>query len=369
MKTIKSVLFITYNFPPDVGGIETRISRYIEYLGKRGILVTVIFLSARKLKFERYNLGTALILISPGGVSHFVENFRTLIRLKVSRKVDVIHVFTGATTLFSIASLQLAKLLKIRSVISFFGTEGIVFGSTKEQATFDFSASLARTIATNTSAMKSLVPRQFQGKTRLLYGGSDTPPLGRANHGEETIPKVLYVGRLVKSKGVDDLLRSFAVVNRKIPDSRLVIVGSGPEKEALMNECSKLGLTNQVEFKGSLYGRELHSEYENCSIFVLPSKKIAVDTATEALGLVLIEAAMHGKPLVGTRIGGIPEIVKDGVNGILVPQADIEKLAQAILTLLSDNQLRKKMGRNSLEMAKSQYTWEAATERLLKCYE
>ena len=101
---------------------------------------------------------------------------------------------------------------------------------------------------------------------------------------------------------------------------------------------------------------------------VLASKRVEDDPATEALGLVLLEASMHGKPLVGTIIGGIPEIIKDGVNGFLVPQRESPKLAEAICKLLSDRQLAKKMGDNALQIALRDFTWDASTERLLQCY-
>jgi len=368
MPRIKSILFITYNFPPDIGGIETRITRYVDNLNQRGFAVTVMFLSARQVKFVQYKLGDALILISPGGSRYFSQNFRTLIRLIVSKNVDVVHVFTGATTLFSVSSLQLARILRKKTVISFFGMEGVIFRSLRERLTFAYSASLAGTIATNTSAMKSLVPRHFQKKTKLLYGGSDSPiPLGSDNSLDQS-PRVLYVGRLVRSKGVDDLLLAFSYVAKIVRGARLVIVGDGPERETLIKKRNKLGLENIVEFKGALHGSDLQEEYEKCSVFVLPSKRLNDEPVAEALGLVLIEAAMHGKPLVGSRVGGIPEIISDGSNGILFPQADYKKLADAITKLLLNKDLREKMGKNSLEMAKNRYTWKAATDRLLQCY-
>jgi len=78
---------------------------------------------------------------------------------------------------------------------------------------------------------------------------------------------------------------------------------------------------------------------------------------------------MYGKPLIGTNIGGIPEIVRDGENGILVPPSDFKALSAAIIRLLSDRELRDRLSQNSLRIANSEYTWDAATKRLLRCYE
>lgn len=365
----KSILFITYNFPPDIGGIETRITRYIDRLNQRGHCVTVMFLSARQQSFQQYKIGSALILIHPGGSRYFSKNFHTLISLIVDREVDVIHVFTGATTFFSVASLQLARLLGMKSVMSFFGAEGVLFKSLRERITFIFSASIANTIATNTSAMRSLLPYQLQKKTKLLYGGSDPPISFLSNRERGETSRVLYVGRLVRSKGVDDLLTAFSKVSKSVDGVRLTIVGDGPERDSLNRQSHELGLEKLVDFVGTLRGTNLQNEYEKCSVFVLPSKSLSDEPVTEALGLVLIEAAMHGKPLIGSRVGGIPEIIHEGRNGFLVPQADPEKLASAITALLMDKKLREEMGRNSLDMAKNQYTWEAATNRLIQCYD
>lgn len=368
LNRIKSILFVTYHFPPEVGGIQTRISEYVKQLGIMGINVRVIFLTAERDAFREYSMGKAKVFVRSGHMRYFISNFRCLIAAATSSEADVIHVFSGATTVFSFASLVLARIMMRQPVFSFFGTEGVLFDSFTEKAFFELSATVAGKIATNTSAMKTLVPKRFQRKTRLLYGGAAVLNVDKEEDQFNNTIEILFVGRLVASKGVDDLLSAFAIVRQTIPQARLTIVGNGALREDLEDQSARLGLANSVDFKGALYGRDLDRQYRKCKALVLPSKSVKHDAATEALGLVLIEAAMHGKALIGTNIGGIPEIIKDGINGFLVPQNNPQELARAIIKLLTNEDLRERMGARAFEIADAEFSWKAATERLLDAY-
>ena len=123
-----------------------------------------------------------------------------------------------------------------------------------------------------------------------------------------------------------------------------------------------------MEFKGTLTGPTLDQEYEQSSLFVLPSKDVASDPANEGLGLALIEASMHSKPLVGTLHGGIPEVVRHGENGLLVPPGDPSALAGAVVTILTDPERARSMGSAALQGALSRFSWDRATDVLLESY-
>jgi glycosyltransferase involved in cell wall biosynthesis len=353
MSKVKSVLFVTYHFPPEVGGIQTRISRYMSNLRAKGKRVGVIFLTS----------------VRSGRIANTYSNLKLIVGMSARNRVDAIHVFSGGTTFMAVFSLLIARVMGVAAVFSFFGIEGVVFGSFSERARFVISGTLATAIATNSSAMKAFVPSRFRSKTRTILGGSDYSSSPVEPLSTDDLPVVLSVGRLVRSKGFDDILQAFSVVKQSVPNAKLVIVGDGLESKNLKDLAASLGLSDSVEFKGILRGERLQTEYQRSSVFVLASKQVDDDPATEAFGLVLVEAAMHGKPLVATRIGGIPEIVRDGVNGVLVPQNNPRELGLAITRLLSDKELRQKLGENSLKIARSEFTWDASTERLLNCYE
>lgn len=365
---IRSVLFVTYHFPPEIGGIQTRMERYLAEFEKRHIEATVIFLTSDAAGPKRTTVRGAEVLTRDGHLRNLVGITRLMMASAIGKRVDAIHCFTGASTIPGLFSMVIARMMRVNGTISFFGVEGVRFSSLRERVVFEMAGSLATSIATNTLAMKRLVPRRLQGKTFLLYGGADEVSQSLRGADADTHPVVLFVGRLVQSKGVDDLVKAFASVSKVLPESRLVLVGDGPFRAALQNLVAELGLTQRVEFKGALRGEALLHEYARCSVFVLPSKHTKDDPASEALGLVLVEASMHGKPLVGTRVGGIPEVIRDGENGFLVAENDVQELARTILRLLTDDELAEKIGRNSLRIAVSEYTWARATDRLLSCY-
>ena len=164
------------------------------------------------------------------------------------------------------------------------------------------------------------------------------------------------------------MIRAFELTLRKRSDARLVIVGDGPERANLIQTAAALGVSSRVKFTGTLTGPSLADEYEKSDVVVLPSKYVKGEASSETLGLTLIEASMHSKPLVGTSHGGIPEIVKDGQNGFLVPENDPQALADALVRLLSDERLSQQMGAEALRIARTKFTWDAATERLLQSY-
>ena len=177
---------------------------------------------------------------------------------------------------------------------------------------------------------------------------------------------MLFVGRLVRRKGLAELVSAFEIVSKSVPDSRLVIVGDGPFRSELQALVARSPARDRVELKGMLTGRPLYDEYASCDVFVMPSKTTSVDT--EGFGMVFLEAAYFSRPAVGTRSGGIPEAVVDGETGLLVEQDDVQGLALKIVTLLSDAALSQRLGRRARERVLEGYTWRQATKRFLEMY-
>lgn len=173
------------------------------------------------------------------------------------------------------------------------------------------------------------------------------------------IPHLLYVGRVAASKGVDILLQTCQILNKRKLDFRLSIVGDGPEREQFMKLTHSLYLDGKVSFLGFIpHGEKLWDIYRSADIFVFPSR-------SEALGLVLLEAMARGLPIVASQVGGIPDLVKDGENGLLVPLNDPVALANAIEHLIRDNTLRGKMVKANRTKVCDYFT-SVQTEKL--CY-
>lgn len=179
--------------------------------------------------------------------------------------------------------------------------------------------------------------------------------------------KILFVGRLIERKGVHILLESFAKVNKIFPKTQLIIAGDGPWRKRLEDLRDKLDIKDKVIFKGYLKSGELEKEYKEADIFVLPSIH-DVKGDTETLGVVLIEAMEYGVPVIATNVGGIPDVVKDGYNGLLVPEKDPDALAQAIIKLVENKSIREKFVKNAKEYIKEKFGWDIIIEKLIKIY-
>jgi len=195
-----------------------------------------------------------------------------------------------------------------------------------------------------------------RSKLRVIYNWVPLFQKHEMSHSNDFLKKfhlhkksfVLSVGRLDKLKGFSMLINAFRLLVNKGRDLDLVIVGEGPDKGRLMKQALKLGLKNHVHLLGRVSHMELACLYEACELFVLPSR-------FEGLGLVLLEAMSFGKPIVSTRVGGVPEVIEDGRNGILV---DLKpgSLASGIERLLLDSDLKEVFAKRSQEVLSEKFS-------------
>ena len=181
------------------------------------------------------------------------------------------------------------------------------------------------------------------------------------------VPRVLHIARLVPKKGTEVLLRAFAAARRAVPDAELVVVGDGPLRPALTALAAELGIGPAVHFRGALpHARTLH-ELRVARLLCLPSTT-GPDGDQEGLGMVLLEAAATARPVIGTRHGGIPEAVSDGVNGFLVPEKDAPALADRLVTLLRDPQVCAQFGKAGRELVVERFNLRRQTDQLESLY-
>jgi len=153
-----------------------------------------------------------------------------------------------------------------------------------------------------------------------------------------------------KKKGLDVLLRAFALLRHGAAGPlRLVLVGDGPLRGDLEALALSLGLSDHVDFLGRKGRRDVARLLQNCEVFVLPSR-------SEPFGIVLIEAMACRKPVVSTKVGGIPEIIETGKNGILVEPDDPSALAEALATVLRDHDLRESLASNGFSTVHEQFS-------------
>jgi glycosyltransferase involved in cell wall biosynthesis len=176
---------------------------------------------------------------------------------------------------------------------------------------------------------------------------------------------VLFVGALTqwhRYKGLDVLIQAMALMRDQVPEARLVIVGAGQLETEYRQLVSRHGLTSCVIFAGNVPDDELPKYYACSDMLALPSKN-----RSEGFGLTILEANATGKPAIGTTVGGIPSVIRDGYNGLLVPPNDPSALAEAIQKGLSDDDLLKRMGRNGRAFAE-QHDWSIVAEQTENVY-
>ena len=168
------------------------------------------------------------------------------------------------------------------------------------------------------------------------------------------------VGRLVPIKGVEFAIRAFQYVVRRFPDTMLAIVGDGPLSGHLKDIAAELGLNRNVLFLGKR--RDMPEMYASMDIFVLPS-------LYEATSMAILEAMASHKPVIATNVGGTPVIVKDGENGLLVEPKNAQALAAAIIRLLEEPELSRRLAANGCSWVEKRFSAHAMGQQYKQLYE
>jgi glycosyltransferase involved in cell wall biosynthesis len=170
---------------------------------------------------------------------------------------------------------------------------------------------------------------------------------------------VISLGRFTSLKGFDVLVEAFRRVVSEMPDAILLIGGDGEEKDRLIKLVEYYGLGKNIILPGMVM--EVHELLAACDLYVNSSR-------WEGLPMTLLEAMAHGKPMVATKVGGNPEVVHEGITGILVPPEDHGRLADAIIRMLKDDGLRGKAGTAALALFTQKYTIDKHCETLAEYY-
>jgi glycosyltransferase involved in cell wall biosynthesis len=176
-------------------------------------------------------------------------------------------------------------------------------------------------------------------------------------------PRIVLVGRLVPKKGFGDAVRAFARVAPRFSEAKLDIIGDGPLRQKLRDAVAELGLCERVAFLGARTRSDVRACLARAAFLAAPSYT-PPDGDRESGLLVLKEAAASGLPTIGTRHGGIPEIIDHGVTGLLVAERSVAELSEAFACLLSDAALRRRLGRAARRKAEREYDTVRQNARL-----
>ncbi len=168
------------------------------------------------------------------------------------------------------------------------------------------------------------------------------------------------IARLETTKGINYLIDSFALALQEKDDIHLVIVGTGSKESELKTQVNKLCLNHKISFTG--YRSDIHNFLNKFDIMVIPSLH-------EAHPLVLMEAMGHAKPIIATAVGGIPEVINDNQNGLLIPPANSDKLKSALCYMLENKEIQDKLGKNARKSYEEKFTVEKMLKNTRKVYD
>jgi len=215
-----------------------------------------------------------------------------------------------------------------------------------------------------------VLPRE---RFKMIYNGVD---LSRVTYSSERArrfrsrhaippetPIVLQVSWIIPEKGIPDLLKTASLVVEKNPNTRFLVVGDGPYREQYMALATEMGLSDHVIWTGVI------EDPFGAGVFEVADIVCQLSNWEEVFGWMIAESMAFGKPVVATRVGGIPELVREGKSGFLVDRGDTTATSERILELLKNPSLRQQMGQVGETIAQTQFALEANVADLIDAYE
>lgn len=209
-------------------------------------------------------------------------------------------------------------------------------------------------------------------RLRLITNGVDIqrfspgPPSEelRRRYGLGEAPILLCLARLDERKGQDFLLRAMPAILQAVPETRLVLVGSGTDEARLRGMMQDLALERHVVFTGAVSSEDVVEWYRTATLYAMPNRTLD-NGDTEGFGLVFLEAGACGLPVIGGRAGGVPDAIVDGETGFLVDGQSAEDIASRCVQLLQDAELRRRIGSNGLAHAQA-HSWQRQARLLFE---
>jgi glycosyltransferase involved in cell wall biosynthesis len=205
------------------------------------------------------------------------------------------------------------------------------------------------------------------GRAHLVPPGVDCELFAPAAGGAPRDTRVLYVGRVERTsrwKGLHVLVDALPRLREQVPGVRLEVVGDGDDVRPLQDRAERLGVCGDIDWAGRVAHHELPGRYQRAGVTVLPSL-----TEAESFGMTLTEAMASGCPVVASDVGGIPWVVRDGVEGLLVPPGDATALADALAAVLTDPVRAAALGHAGREAALSRWDWTHQRHRTIRVIE
>lgn len=378
------ICVVTHFFPPHIGGIERVAYEQSRRLSKMGYQMSV--LTSQLGREIESKIDGIRVFYYPA--YHFAEKIGLPVPIpklnslniyeRVIKESDLVHAH-GHPYLSSYIACKLAMKWKKPFILTQHNTfidfeswlnfleraNDLILGRKVLKASNKVITVSRRTM----EYVLKLGANKFE--TLLLYNGVDTdrfyPMNKQESRGRLDLPNncfvVLTVRRLVYKNALDTLIDAASSIVPNNPDILFVIVGTGPDAGFIKEYTKRLGIEANVIFTGGIPDEYLPHYYSSADVFVLPSR------SGEGFPLTVLESMAAGLPVIATDTGGIPEVVRNTVNGFLIPPKRPNALADAILSLFSSRGKTRKMGNEARRIVKEKFTWKKTVQQLKGVYD
>ena len=351
------VLFWSGTFWPNIGGVEVLASKLLPALRNRGYEYAVIApKTPAELPDEGRYSGIPIYRfpfrnnLNERSIEHLMETRRKIAALKRAFAPDLVHI--NAVGIENFFHLTTAGAHRVPALVTLHGKWASQADTVVKRTLVDADWVVGCSAAILEEGRK-LAP-EIISRSCVIYNGLEAPSTPPAPLPFDP-PRPLCLGRLAREKGFDLALSAFGAILQRFPRARLVIVGDGLERGALEKQAIHQGVSQAVEFIGWVPPAGVPDLINSSTVVVMPSRQ-------DSLPLVALEAALMGRPLVVTRVGGLPEIVEHKQSGLLVESEDPNGLTNALSFLLDHPDAAVRMGEAARRRVQTVFRWERHVE-------
>jgi len=359
------LLYWVQQFHPYVGGVEVLAAHFLSALVERGHEPVVITSHGaldlpdddewRGIAIHRRPFAAAL---ASGRADDVMALVAEVAGLKRHLAPDLVHVnVTDASPFFHLRTLtahQSPSVVSPRVTVGGGGPTSLLTDLLR-------SADAVTSVSAAALAAAVAVCPEIADRSRVILNALPEPVLAGVG-APPAEPVLAGAGRLVGDKGFDVAIRALAIVRQEHPTAVLRLAGDGPARPDLEALADELGVADAVDLVGWVTPGDLPAFLAAATAVVMPSRW------EEAFGLVALQAAQVGRPVVASRVGGLPEVVEDGVTGTLVPVEDADALARAVLDLLADPAEAARRGDAGRERARTDFAFDRYVDEYLGLY-
>lgn len=370
MKPKRKIGIVTEYFYPHLGGITEHVYYFSKELAKRGF--ETVILTGYKGDEGSLDLPENLRIIHLGrSVAIFSNNSygkvtvgwglgKRVKKVLAEEKFDLLHIHSPLMMTLPMLFEKYTDTVTIGTFHTYF--DSTIFYSLWRNVMQRYLDKLDGRIAVAPSCIEAM-SRYLEGDYTIIPNGVETSwfanPAGKIEKYNDGIPNILFLGRLDPRNGLDALLEAFPHIEKKMPRVRLLIVGDGPMR-SFYEEKAGLFLNKKIFFEGQI-DQNRPDYFATSHVFCYPATKAS-------FGITLLEAMSAGTPVVATDNRGFRDIIRTGINGLLVPENHPVALAETLLKVLKDPALAKKLSEEGRREAE-RYSWAKVADQVLSFYD